>query len=266
MPAKEYNPVMTAPHPVIPPSKTEINTAQTAPHPLTPTTVESNPALTAPHPVIPTTDNTTTSQHHHTTAEKAAPVLAAAAAVPVVAAHLDNNKSTTVPSSTTTTSSNPYSITPNTNITSSYSPYNTNTHHPVPTTFATPTAPIMTQHKPTVKPAEVERADKITAAIPESYHGPIPELKPGEEIVWVKTITTTDYYDDGNGNGTATAPTSATTHDSGNGGAPQPAGMMEMPPSNTVHDNSTQRHSGGFFDRLTHRHHHDNVDKGKQRM
>ncbi|KAF9576120.1 hypothetical protein EC968_000188 [Mortierella alpina] len=45
---------------------------------------------------------------------------------------------------------------------------------------------------------EIAVADKIAAAIPTSFHGTVPKAGPGEEVVWVKTVTTTDYYDSKN--------------------------------------------------------------------
>ncbi|CAO3563898.1 unnamed protein product [Mortierella alpina] len=42
---------------------------------------------------------------------------------------------------------------------------------------------------------DIVAADKIAAAIPSSFHGTVPKAGPGEEVVWVKTVTTTDYYD-----------------------------------------------------------------------
>ncbi|KAG9071451.1 hypothetical protein KI688_005663 [Linnemannia hyalina] len=52
-------------------------------------------------------------------------------------------------------------------------------------------------------PNERKSADTTAAAIPASYHGSIPQAGPGEEVVWVKTVTTTDYYDDGTPKGRA---------------------------------------------------------------
>ncbi|KAK5823489.1 hypothetical protein F5H01DRAFT_334584 [Linnemannia elongata] len=52
-------------------------------------------------------------------------------------------------------------------------------------------------------PNELKAADTIAAAIPASYHGSVPQVGPGEEVVWVKTVTTTDYYDDGTPKGRA---------------------------------------------------------------
>ncbi|KAG0054052.1 hypothetical protein BGZ83_012041 [Gryganskiella cystojenkinii] len=49
---------------------------------------------------------------------------------------------------------------------------------------------------------EIASADRIAAAIPSAYQGPIPTTGPGEEIVWVKTVTTTDIYDDDTTTGT----------------------------------------------------------------
>ncbi|KAF9420477.1 hypothetical protein BGZ94_009108, partial [Podila epigama] len=36
---------------------------------------------------------------------------------------------------------------------------------------------------------------RATSPIPSAYKGPIPKAGPGEEIVWVKTVTTTEYHD-----------------------------------------------------------------------
>ncbi|KAF9547782.1 hypothetical protein EC957_007728 [Mortierella hygrophila] len=52
-------------------------------------------------------------------------------------------------------------------------------------------------------PNERKSADITAAAIPASYHGSVPQAGPGEEVVWVKTVTTTDYYDDGTSTGRA---------------------------------------------------------------
>ncbi|OAQ24925.1 hypothetical protein K457DRAFT_35450 [Linnemannia elongata AG-77] len=52
-------------------------------------------------------------------------------------------------------------------------------------------------------PNDLKAADTIAAAIPASYHGSVPQVGPGEEVVWVKTVTTTDYYDDGTPKGRA---------------------------------------------------------------
>jgi len=118
----------------------------------------------------------------------------------------------------------------------------------------------------------------LNAAPPADYHGQMPQVKPGEEVMWVKKITTTDYYD-------------------GDENADQHGGVIEDPnrdradyhanvnTSNTDYgnkqhgvlkpDTNVQRqeqqehgqqrhHHGGLVDRLLGRH-HDEADKGKQR-
>ncbi|KAG0253983.1 hypothetical protein BGZ95_006161, partial [Linnemannia exigua] len=286
----ESHAVQMAPRPVIP-TTTHVDSLSShavkdAPHPIIPPVVtnekthhhqmESNPVLTAPRPVIPVTEQTTTTttSHHADSAPKlahaAVPIVAAAAAVPLV------EKSRT---STTTTSydkpnvveSAPRSVIPVVTsapiVQQQQQQQYQQTQQPTSYTTTTNTynnAPIQqqqvnAQHRASA--AEVNVADKIAAAIPESYHGPIPNLQPGEEIVWVKTVTTTDYYDDNS----PPVVTHVNNTVAGPGGNVNPA--LGGVPANAVHDNSTQRRSGGggFLDRLTHRH-HDNVDKGKQRM
>ncbi|KAG0200723.1 hypothetical protein BGX28_006292 [Mortierella sp. GBA30] len=44
----------------------------------------------------------------------------------------------------------------------------------------------------------ISSADQISATPASTYHGDVPKAGPGEEVVWVKTVTTTDYYDPGN--------------------------------------------------------------------
>ncbi|KAF9286372.1 hypothetical protein BGZ74_001295, partial [Mortierella antarctica] len=139
--------------------------------------VESIKPVVVPRPVVPTAANvksTTT-----TTTHKAAPLAAAAAAPMAVSA----NRNTT-----STTSNNAPAPVSNTNTSSSYTTANTNT---------TPGANTITSS--TVRrssAAEIDSADKIAAAIPATYKGPIPTVNPGEEVIWVKTVTTTDFYDD----------------------------------------------------------------------
>ncbi|KAF9920117.1 hypothetical protein FBU30_010106 [Linnemannia zychae] len=47
--------------------------------------------------------------------------------------------------------------------------------------------------------SEIQKTTQSTTSTekPAAYRGSIPQCGPGEEVVWVKTITTTDYYDDG---------------------------------------------------------------------
>ncbi|KAG0362619.1 hypothetical protein BGX24_005089, partial [Mortierella sp. AD032] len=220
---EEHNPVLTAPHPVIPAtssvSKTEVKPVHTAPHPVIPATSsisksELKAVHTAPHPVIPTTSSISKSEWN-TVQMAPRPVIPATTHVEALSSHAVKDA--------------PH-------------PQQVNTQRASAT--------------------EVEFADKIAAAIPESYHGPVPNLQPGEEIVWVKTVTTTDYYDDNSPPVVTHINNTVTGGGPGRNAHPAPLGV----PANAAHDNSTQRRSsGGFLDRLTHRH-HDNVDKGKQRM
>lgn len=100
--------------------------------------------------------------------------------------HDNSSYTTTTPSITPAVSS--YSTHP--------TPMNASSH----TTGAIP-APAPTSYSKTTNttsssgatPVQVQSADKI--AIPTSYKGPIPKAGPGEEVVWIKTTTTTDYYD-----------------------------------------------------------------------
>ncbi|KAK3844992.1 MAG: hypothetical protein J3R72DRAFT_436677 [Linnemannia gamsii] len=233
-----------------------------APRPVIPATthveaLSSHAVKDAPHPVIPAvTEKSTTTTHHADSAPKiahvAVPIVAAAAAVPLV----ENARTTT----TTTSHDNKPNVVQSASrpIIPVVTPAPTNTYNSVP---------IQQQRQQQVNTqrasaTDVEFADKIAAAIPESYHGPVPNLQPGEEIVWVKTVTTTDYYDDNSPPVVTNINNTVAAGGPGGNAHPAPLGV----PANAAHDNSTQRRSsGGFLDRLTHRH-HDNVDKGKQRM
>ncbi|KAF9429791.1 hypothetical protein BGZ94_009485 [Podila epigama] len=80
---------------------------------------------------------------------------------------------------------------------------------------------------------------------PLDYHGPLPQVAPGEEIMWVKRVIRTDYYDDG-----------------GLAGAPIPE------PDINIHQEPRRSSVGSFIDRLRGRDHDQrrpSVDKGKQR-
>ncbi|KAF9131066.1 hypothetical protein BGW39_002327 [Mortierella sp. 14UC] len=211
-----------APRPVIPVTEKTISS-----HP-----VEPNPVQTDPRPVIPANlvveKATTTTRHSDSTpiqaasaprpvtnitTERAAPMIAPVVAAAAVAPLVDNNRTT----STTT----PYDSRPNT----------------------IQSAPVPQQQVITnrASAAEVDSADKIATAIPESYHGPIPNRQPDDNN---PVVTNVNAVGDGPG------------------GNVNPAQGM---PANTVHDNSSlRRRCSGFFNRLMHRH-RDNVDKGKQR-
>ncbi|KAF9134037.1 hypothetical protein BGW39_008256 [Mortierella sp. 14UC] len=100
----------------------------------------------------------------------------------------DSNKNN-VNNLTSSSSSNP---------TSSYSTHPNiapTTHNSAPMT-TTPTHPTSANTA-----NEISSADRTAAAMPASYHGSVPQVGPGEEVVWVKNVTTTDYYDDGTSTG-----------------------------------------------------------------
>ncbi|KAF9980932.1 hypothetical protein BGZ75_007809 [Mortierella antarctica] len=75
------------------------------------------------------------------------------------------------------------------NTTNNTTGYNntSNTNHAVLNTPATASTKMGAE--------DITVADKIASAIPTSFHGTVPKAGPGEEVVWVKTVTTTDYYD-----------------------------------------------------------------------
>ncbi|KAF9131294.1 hypothetical protein BGX30_013145 [Mortierella sp. GBA39] len=128
------------------------------------------------------------------------------------------NTPNTAPTSYTTSSNTAptsYTTSPNTTIPAYEKSTATKTY---PSTSATAAAPIMaaaslpymsntsantTTPQSSTTPNELKSADTTAAAIPASYHGSIPQAGPGEEVVWVKTVTTTDYYDDGTPTGRA---------------------------------------------------------------
>ncbi|KAF9122737.1 hypothetical protein BGX30_001810 [Mortierella sp. GBA39] len=278
----EPNPVLSAPHPIIP--EKEISTTQvdptpvqTAPRPMIPASAIENHSTTgraaSPHPVIPMADKqtTATTTSHHSGLEKvAAPIVAGAAAAPILQYHHQQQQQHTIPAPVvqqqhqipTTTATTPYST--NSSNTGSYN---------------TPAlaAPVATQLIPST--TEVSAADKTASAVPESYSGPVPQVHPGEEVVWVKTVTTTDFYDDKSplappGTVVNNTKNNGSNHNNGsdhNNGSNHNNGLAPNVgvPANTMHDNKvhgkSRKRLSGFFDRLIHRH-HDNVDKGKQRM
>ncbi|KAF9425031.1 hypothetical protein BGZ94_007891, partial [Podila epigama] len=155
----------------------------------TTTTTKPNPVLTAPRPVIPTqvvnnnishtnipNNNITTNKTTTTTHSNVAPI-APVIATPVADAYRTTTSSntTTIPTSTTTSTTT----------------YNTQT-----TPATSVIASSSSSRRSSATPGEIASADRIAAAIPATYHGPIPTVAPGEEVIWVKTITTTDFYDD----------------------------------------------------------------------
>ncbi|KAF9951050.1 hypothetical protein BGZ72_007331 [Mortierella alpina] len=118
-------------------------------------------------------------------------------------------------------------------------------------------------------------------ATPADYHGQMPQVKPGEEVVWVKKITTTNYYDgeenvDENGgvivdsnrdlaDSHANVNTSNTDYGGKqHGGLKSDANVQRQQQEQLEHGNE-HHHHGGLMGRLLGRH-HDETDKGKQRL
>ncbi|KAG0219804.1 hypothetical protein BGX33_000646 [Mortierella sp. NVP41] len=80
--------------------------------------------------------------------------------------------------------------------------------------------------------------------IPADYHGPIPQVAPGEQVIWVKkTVVKTDYYEGDHGNAAGPTP---------------PAPVQESAAQ------SRRSSTGSILDRLRGR--RASVDKGKQRV
>ncbi|KAG0036235.1 hypothetical protein BGZ82_004508 [Podila clonocystis] len=82
-------------------------------------------------------------------------------------------------------------------------------------------------------------AGHIVTEVPADYHGPLPQVAPGEQVMWVKKVIQTDYYEDG-----------------------------EQGAENPPQKRSSMR---SFLDRLRGRKstgssNHNTVDKGKQRQ
>jgi len=51
-------------------------------------------------------------------------------------------------------------------------------------------------HVSSAAPGQTTTSTTTTTEAPDNYSGPIPHTGPGEEVVWMKTVTTTTYYDD----------------------------------------------------------------------
>ncbi|KAG0018056.1 hypothetical protein BGZ81_010409 [Podila clonocystis] len=105
-------------------------------------------------------------------------------------AYNSSSYTTTTPLTTPTVSS--YS----THTTPMNTSSNTTTSGSIPAQAPTSYSKTTTTSSSGVNPMQVH-SDKIVdkTAIPAAYKGPIPKAGPGEEVVWVKTTTTTDYYD-----------------------------------------------------------------------
>ncbi|KAG0033836.1 hypothetical protein BGZ81_007166 [Podila clonocystis] len=238
----------TAQKPIMAPTSSTTHTSSTT---------RPNPVLAAPHPVVPSTVNAKST----TTTHNAAPLAAAtvAAAAPMAASAYRNTTT-----STTTSNSRVPAPVSNTTASSGYTTTNANT------TPGANTITSSTVRRPSA--VEIETADKIAAAIPATYKGPIPTVNQGEEVIWVKTVTTTDFYDDEaagivdrNGDVVSTqqdvlAPNaSATVKD----GSTTYTNTVEN--QNQAGFDGGRRRSSGFMDRLMGRQPSPNGDKGKQR-
>ncbi|KAF9275389.1 hypothetical protein BGZ74_004038, partial [Mortierella antarctica] len=156
--------------------------------PVVNTTSTYAPATTLPAVERTTakTTSTTTDLSRPLTTKITAPVTGAAATVGAAtagtAAYMSNKAKDTMDAATGGNAHNG----------SSYITTTTTGTTPAPTTYSKTTPTTATSSLGTT-PMQVKSADKI--AIPASYKGPIPKAGPGEEVVWVKTTTTTDYYD-----------------------------------------------------------------------
>ncbi|KAF9560385.1 hypothetical protein EC968_006228 [Mortierella alpina] len=118
-----------------------------------------------------------------------------------------------------------------------------------------------------------------TVAAPADYQGQVPQVKPGEEVVWVKKITTTDYYDgdenvDEHGGVTgdfnrdsadyhANVNTSNTDYGGNQHGGLRADGNVQQ--QERLEHGNEHHHHGGLVDRLLGRH-HDETDKGTQNL
>ncbi|KAF9960052.1 hypothetical protein BGZ70_008695 [Mortierella alpina] len=144
------------------------------------------PVNTTTH-VTPSTTSTTAPQSNMSAGKlgAASALSAAAAGTAAYATHKPSAPSHTMNTSNTTGYNNSINTNTNTN-TAGYN--NTiNTHNSTLNTPATTSTKIGAD--------DISVADKIAAAIPSSFHGTVPRAGPGEEVVWVKTVTTTEYYD-----------------------------------------------------------------------
>ncbi|KAF8924460.1 hypothetical protein BGZ47_004001, partial [Haplosporangium gracile] len=142
----------------------------------------------------------------------------------------------------------------------------TATTHPSSTT-STGTAPIMAAatapqmantHHTSAKPNEAKAAGTNPAGIPASYHGSIPKTGPDEEVVWVKTVTTTDYYDDGTPKGRADV---VDRHQE----AIDPKSYATVKDNQTVYNNKDQHQNQEHHNQEHHNQEHQNQEHMNQR-
>ncbi|CAO3568054.1 unnamed protein product [Mortierella alpina] len=116
-------------------------------------------------------------------------------------------------------------------------------------------------------------------APPADYHGPMPQVKPGEEVLWVKKITTTDYYDGDENTGEYGGAikdsnrdrtdyhTNVNTSNTDYGGKQHGGSKSDtnVQRQEELEHGNQRHHHGGLVDRLLGRH-HDETDKGKERL
>ncbi|KAG0348080.1 hypothetical protein BG004_006135 [Podila humilis] len=228
-----------------------------ASHTVSTTAQRSNPVLAAPGPISPmanaTNSKTTTTPTHN---NNIAPVAAVAAAtIPAVSSTHRNTTTANVNGTDTTTTNMPNTM-------------NNNKDNNMSSSLTT-----TGDHK---LPAAKVESDRIAAAMPDTYKGPLPVAHPGEEVIWVKTITTTNYYDDEatgvmdrNGDVISTQQNVLTPNDYANA---HDTTTTLTPNKNTNGNNNGRveengrRRSNGFLNRLLGRRHSSNNGKGKQRV
>ncbi|KAF9369323.1 hypothetical protein CPC16_004601 [Podila verticillata] len=146
-------------------------------------------------PLRPPTDKTTAPALGASSAVGAATAATAGTAAYMGSKARDSKEGATgtTPASAYNASSYPTTTTATTPAVSSYStkpPVNTSSAYTTATSGA-PAPATGTYPKVATTPS----SSGATPVIPASYKGPIPKAGPGEEVVWVKTTTTTDYYD-----------------------------------------------------------------------
>ncbi|KAG9320159.1 hypothetical protein KVV02_004296, partial [Mortierella alpina] len=140
-------------------------------------TSSAAPAMTTTY-ATPSSTSTTAPKSNISAGNLGTASALGAAAVASTAAYATHQPS--APSHTMNTSNN------TTNNTTGYN-NTSNTNHAVLNTPGTASKKMGAE--------DITVADKIASAIPTSFHGTVPKAGPGEEVVWVKTVTTTDYYD-----------------------------------------------------------------------
>ncbi|KAG0354753.1 hypothetical protein BG005_006235 [Podila minutissima] len=73
--------------------------------------------------------------------------------------------------------------------------YSTSSQAPLTTSASTTTNQNLQVGSSSHVPQTIDNtAGHIVTEVPADYHGPLPQVAPGEEVVWVKKVTQTDYY------------------------------------------------------------------------